>query len=206
MIVIAILLLAATAVVTAGVVFGGEQDATFGIFGETVRASAWEIFAIGVACGLAVPIALWLLTVGTRRAAVRRRETREMRAAHERERAEIAREREELEAERSKLRDGGGPVQPYVGPGSPEDRSTDRPPRAREPDSPDERSNPDRPDSPPARDTEYERFSGERETPTRFDVERPGVRPAGSGSPRDGLGTPPRTDGGFGVFGRPPRP
>lgn len=206
MIVIAILLLAAISVVTAGVVFGGEQDATLSIFGEAVRASAWEIFAIGVACGLAVPIALWLLTVGTRRAAIRRRKAREMRAAHERERAELAREREELEAERNKLRNGGGPP-PDVGPGAPEDRPADRATPERDADRPDERRIPDRPGSPPDRDTDYERLSRERESPTaHFDVERPGVRPANSGSQRNGLGPPSRTDSGFDVFRRPAGP
>ena len=124
MIVIAILLLAAIAAVTGGVAASAEQDATFDIVGETVRASGWEIFAVGAACGVVLSIALWLLRLGTRRAAVRRRKARQIRAAHERERAELARQREQLEAERNRLRNGGGPVRP-IGTGGTAGRSDD---------------------------------------------------------------------------------
>ena len=208
MIVIAILLLVAIAAVTAGVVAGSEEDAVLDIFGETVRAAGWEIFVVGAACGVALPIALWLLRAGTRRAAVRRRQTRELRAATERERAELARQREELEAERSTLR-SGGLVRPYVGTGAPGDGGPDE---ARAPDRTTDRApgdgvTPERAGSPPSRDPDRDRLTGEGDQPSaRFEVQRPGARPAGFGSQSSGLGPPPGTDLGSGGLSRPPRP
>ena len=182
MIVIAILLLAAIVVVTGGVAVGAEQDATFDVFGETVRASGWEVFAVGATCGFVLPIALWLLRLGTRRAAVRRRKAREMRAAHERERAELARQREELETERNQLRNGGDLVRSHVGTGGADDRSADHPSAERDvadrsvEHASDQRLTPDRPGR-SAEDWGRNRLTGEAEQPTsRFDVHRPGGR------------------------------
>ncbi len=203
MIVIAILLLAAIAIVTAGVIAGSEQDAVFDVFGETVHASGWEIFALGAACGFALPIAIWLLRVSTRRARLRHREQRELRAAHERQRVELEQQRQELEEEREKRRNGGL-VRPYVGSGAPGDQSADTGPGGGPTSSPvgdrtGEGPAAERPVSP----SDADRPSGEREPPTaRFDVQRPGVRPYGTTS--SGLGPPPADSGGFGAFDRPP--
>ena len=201
MIIIAVLLLVAIAAVTVGIFAGAEQDAVFGIFGETVHSSGWQIFVIGAACGFVLPIALFLLRLGLRRAAVRRRRARELRAATERERAELARQREELEAERSSLRNGGL-VRPYVGTGGPGDRGT----KEGTADGSSERMTPDHPLGPsspvPVRDPQ----TGEgRQPDARFEFQRPGARPASFGTESSGLGPPPDTSGGSSGFTWPPR-
>src|SRR5262245_5301921 len=202
MIIIAVLLLVAIAAVTVGIFAGAEQDAVFSIFGETVHSSGWQIFVIGAACGFVLPIALFLLRMGLRRAAARRRRAKELRVATERERAELARQREELEAERSNLRNGGL-VRPYVGTGGPGDRATNEGTA----NGPSERMTSDRllgPSSPvPLRDP----HSGEGQEPNaRYEVQRPGARPASFGSQSSGLGPPSDTNGGSRGFTWPPRP
>jgi hypothetical protein len=203
MIIIAILLLVAIAAVTFGVFAGAQQDAVLKVFGETVHVSSGQIFVIGAACGFALPIALFFLRLGTRRAAMRRRRTRELRAATERERAELARQREELEAERSHLRNDGL-VRPYVGTGTPGDRGTSEGTA----DGPGERMAPEftgGPSSPSAPDRDPDASDGQPPR-ARFEVLRPGAPPAGFGSQSSGLGPPPSMDTGFGSFTRPPRP
>jgi hypothetical protein len=49
--------------------------------------------------------------------------------------------------------------------------------------------------------------TGEGQQPSaRFEVQRPGARPAGFGSQSGGLGPPPGMEAGFGGFTPPPRP
>jgi hypothetical protein len=105
MIVIAVLLLAAVAAVSAGVIAGAQDDAVFHIFDETITASGPKVFAIGAACGLAVALAVSLALIGARQSTLRRRRMRAIRRERDREHAELAREREELEAERERLRE-----------------------------------------------------------------------------------------------------
>ncbi len=90
MIVIAVLLVAAVAVVTSGVILGNEESATFDIFADTRTVSGPVVFAVGVACGLAVALSAWLLLVGSRRSVLRRREFQELREIHAREQAKPA--------------------------------------------------------------------------------------------------------------------
>jgi hypothetical protein len=94
MIVIAVLLFAAVAAATAGVIAGAQGNVSFDIFDEAISASPPEVFAAGAACGLAVAIGLWMARIGARRhasaAGVRIRRDRD------REHAELAREREAL--------------------------------------------------------------------------------------------------------------
>ncbi len=197
MIIIAILLLVAIAAVTVGVFAGAEQDAVLDVFGETVHASGGQIFLIGAVCGFVLPIALLLLRLGIRRAAVRRRQAKELRAATERERADLARQREELEAERSNL------IRPYVGTGAPGDRGTTEGTA----DGPGEQMTPDRTGGPSSPASDRDPHTGEGQPPSaRFEVQRPGARPAGFGSQSSGLGPPPGMEAGFGGFTRPPRP
>jgi hypothetical protein len=197
MIIIAILLLVAIAAVTVGVFAGAEQDAVLDIFGETVHASGGQIFLIGAVCGFVLPIALLLLRLGIRRAAVRRRQAKELRAATERERADLARQREELEAERSNL------IRPYVGTGAPGDRATTEGTA----DGPGEQMTSDRTGGPSSPASDRDPHTGEGQPPSaRFEVQRPGARPAGFGSQSSGLGPPPGMEAGFRGFTRPPRP
>jgi hypothetical protein len=198
MIIIAILLLVAIAAVTVGVFTGAEQDAVLKVFGETVHASGGQIFLVGAACGFVLPVALFLLRRGMRRAAMRRRRTRELRAATERERAELARQREELEAERSNLH-SDGLVRPYVGTGPSSDGTSEG-----AADGPGARMTSERTGGGPS-PSAPDPHTGEGQSPSaRFEVERPGARSAGSQS--SGLGPPPGMNGGFGNFTRPPRP
>ena len=103
MIVIAVLLFAAVAAATAGVIAGAQGNVSFDIFDEAISASPPEVFAAGAACGLAVAIGLWMARIGARRTTLRRREMRAIRRDRDREHAELAREREALEAERKSL-------------------------------------------------------------------------------------------------------
>jgi len=199
MIIIAILLLVAIAAVTVGVFSGAEQDAVLKVFGETVHASAGQIFLVGAACGFVFPIALFLLRRGVRRVAMRRRRTKELRAATERERAELARQREELEAERSNLH-SDGLVRPYVGTGASSDGTSER-----AADGPGARMTSERTGG-SSSSASGPHTGGGQSPSARFEVERPSSRPAGFGSQGSGLGPPPGMDGGFGNFTRPPRP
>ena len=104
MIVIAVLLLAAVGAATAGVIVGAEGNVVFDFFNETITASGPGVFAAGVACGLAVALAVWIGRIGARRNRLRRRRAREIRRERDREHADLVREREELEAEREQLR------------------------------------------------------------------------------------------------------
>jgi len=200
MIIIAILLLVAIAAVTVGVFTGAEQDAVLKVFGETVHASGGQIFLAGAACGFALPIALFLLRRGTRRAAMRRRRTRELRAATERERAELARQREELEAERSSLH-SDGLVRPYVGTGASSDGTSEGTANG-----PGGRMASERTGGPSSSSAPDTHGSGGQSPSARFEVQRPGARPAGYGSQSSSLGPPPGMDDGFGNLNRPPRP
>jgi len=103
MIVIAVLLFAAVAAATAGVIAGAQGNVTFDIFDEAISASPPEVFAAGAVCGLAVAIGLWMARIGARHSTLRRREMRAIRRDRDREHAELAREREALEAERKSL-------------------------------------------------------------------------------------------------------
>ena len=103
MIVIAVLLFAAVAAVTAGVIAGAQGAVAFDVFDEAINASAPEVFAAGAACGLAVAIGLWMARIGVRQNTLRRREMRAIRRDRDREHAELALEREALEAERKSL-------------------------------------------------------------------------------------------------------
>jgi hypothetical protein len=119
MIVIAVLLFAAVAAATAGVIAGAQGNVTFDIFDEAISASPPEVFAAGAACGLAVAIGLWMARIGARRTTLRRREMRAIRRDRDREHAELAREREALEAERKSLHpaEPTTEAEPAAGPG-----------------------------------------------------------------------------------------
>lgn len=114
MIVIAVLLLAAVVALIIGAFLIETDAAGFEIFQESFTISGGTVFAAGVAVGLLTVALVVMLRVGIRRSVARRREIRELRAAHARTLA-LEREREPQNGDAEGDDRRKDLVRPYVG-------------------------------------------------------------------------------------------
>jgi hypothetical protein len=114
MVIIAVLLIAAILALTIGAFLAATEGAVFEVLEDSFSVDGGAVFAAGIATGLALVGAAWMLRVGARRSTMRRRELNALRAAHQRQEAALAKDREVQEAE-----DVGQQtlVRPYIGPG-----------------------------------------------------------------------------------------
>jgi len=96
MVAIALVLIIAALILTIGAVAGGSSETSFDIFQGSVSASGTQIFLLGLVTGLMLILGVKTLQIGARRARVRGKELRELRAT---KRELDRREQAALEAE-----------------------------------------------------------------------------------------------------------
>ncbi|MCI0685707.1 MAG: hypothetical protein L0Y54_00500 [Sporichthyaceae bacterium] len=80
MIAIAVVLIIAALILTIGAVAGGSSETSFDIFQGSVSASGSQIFLLGLVTGLMFILGLKTLQIGARRARIRGKELRDLRA------------------------------------------------------------------------------------------------------------------------------
>jgi len=80
MVAIAVVLILAAVILTAGAVIGGSETSNFDIFNGSVSATGSQIFLLGLVTGLLFVVGGKTLQLGARRARLRGKELRELRA------------------------------------------------------------------------------------------------------------------------------
>lgn len=80
MVAVAVVLILAALILTIGAVAGGSETTNFDIFNGSVAATGTQIFLLGLATGLLFVVGGKTLQIGARRARLRGKELRELRA------------------------------------------------------------------------------------------------------------------------------